>query len=355
MNLSKLKNTLGKYANSLYWIFMYFLLTILFAVTSLFLDFKKIKLFTLLVILGVSILIFINIFKAWRDKKSPKLLFLILNIVIIAIISIYPIFIKGYYNNKDTNLKFLHVFLNKRTMTYLNEFDKHEYKNIILYHDGLDSSILKDVERCIDKAVSRTSDMYTDLTHEKLNFILHPTLDEYLLSNEGKFADGYFNTFDKTLNMPFFEDSVVDENFEEVFVHEYNHYLLDKLRMKNNIDVNALPGWFDEGVSEFFAHGDDFSDMIFEIIDYNKLDSYDDWNETLSKGYNPYAQSHYTICYLVQKTSVDIIEKIVVGSKKIGFDKAFLKEVGLTVDNFLEESKIAIKDHFCVTNENIIE
>ncbi|MGL4450113.1 MAG: hypothetical protein ACRCTZ_02840 [Sarcina sp.] len=350
-----LKIAFKKYINNLYWIFMYFLLTLLFIVTSLFLDFNKIKGLTFLLTIGILILIFINIFTALQNRKPPKKLFLILNVIVILFLVIYPFFTKNYYKNKDVNLKFLHVFLNQKTMDYLNEFDKYEYKNVIIYHDNLDKVTLDNIERCIDKAVSKTSDIYTNLTHEKLNFILHPTLDKYLLSNDGKFADGYFNTFDKTLNMPLLETSVIDETFEEVFVHEYNHYLLDKLRMDNDVNINALPGWFDEGVSEFFTHGNDFSDMLFEFIDYNSLDSYDEWNQTLSKGYNPYAQSHYTICYLIQKTSIETIEKIVIGSKKIGFEESFEKEVKIPLDTFLTECENALVKKFSVEKITITD
>ena len=357
MTLTKTKKLLGTLVNNLFTLFLYVIVSILFISMFLFLNLKNIKIFSSLIIFTLVILILISITKtviAIKNKKRPKVYFLILNLVCILFFGVMQDAVKDYYIDKDTNLKFLHVFLDEDAMAYKESLDKYEYKNVIIYHDGIDAKNLKYIESCIDKAIDRSPEIYTDLSHEKLNFILHPHLEKYLLSNEGNYADGYFNTFDKTLNMPFFEDSIVDEIFESVFIHEYNHYLIDRLRVTNKVDTNALPGWFDEGVSEFFAYGDDFSNIMLEFFDYGKLDEYDDWNQTLKEGYNPYAQSHYTICYLVQKTSVKSLENIIINSGKLGFEKSFENEVGMSLQSFLDECKDLFIDQFYIQEGNII-
>ncbi|MGL4760000.1 MAG: hypothetical protein ACRCWG_00860 [Sarcina sp.] len=355
---TKVKRIFSTLASNLFSLFLYTILMCLFLSIYLFLNLKQINIFLGLILLTLSILTIVGIIKAlkaYKNKIKLNIFPILLNIFFIVLYCLAQSIVYDAYVDKDTNLKFLHVFLDEQTTAYRNKLDKYEYSNVIIYHDGISTDALKDIEKCIDKAISRSSKVYTNLGHEKLNFILHANLDNYILSNDGAFADGYFDTFDKTLNMPFFEDSVVDETFENVFVHEYNHYLIDKLRVTNKINPHSLPGWFDEGVSEYFAYGDDFSNMIFDFISFDKLDTYENWNQTLEEGYNAYAQSHYAICYLVKKTSVKSLENIIINTNKLGFEKAFEQEVNMTLDAFLTEFEKLLVDHFYIEEENIVK
>ncbi|WP_297520608.1 hypothetical protein [uncultured Clostridium sp.] len=266
--------------------------------------------------------------------------------------------------NKD--LKLFEVILNEESLELLEGLDSYEYQDVSLYHDNLDSNTLKGIEKCIDAAMQRIPDIYTNIEHTNLTFILHSDSAEFETINSGGDIQGFFNFIDKTLNMPFLKDSVIDEEFENIFKHEYNHFLIDKIRMENDIDENTIPLWFEEGVSEFYAYGNEFEKFLdyayeeeflniaFTFVEYEKLKTSKNWKARSDRGYYPYTQSYYAICKLVKKNGAKAIENIIINSAKLGFEKSFKQETKISLKEFLDECKSKFIEEFDVKVENIM-
>ncbi|MGL4739493.1 MAG: hypothetical protein ACRC41_01610 [Sarcina sp.] len=358
MNTLGFKEKISNLLNNLFIIFVSGGIAVIYTLVCLFLNLKQIQMLNLLAILislGLTIFSIATIIKNKGNRKSHNILFFLTNLLLLSYFTLSPIIIKKYYEYKDTTLPFLHVYQDESIMNYRKSLDKLEYKDVVIYHGGLDNKSLNDIKNCIDLAIERSKDIYGDLGHEKLNLILHPDMEQFLAGNNGAPASGYFSTLDKTLNIPFNKGDIVTEEFKTVFLHEYNHYMIDKLKIKHNIELEGIPAWFDEGFSEFFAFGNQYSNVFFEFISYEKLKSMNAWSETLSQGYNPYAQSHYTLCYIAQQKGIQGIIDIIVNSSKLGFEKSVENTMGMPLNEFLENARKKIQAKFFIDDANLIK
>ncbi|MGL5820905.1 MAG: hypothetical protein ACRCYE_04640 [Sarcina sp.] len=358
MNTLNFKETFYNVLNNLFIIFVSGGLALIYTLISLFLNLKQIQLLNLLAILitlGLTIFSLSTAIKNKQAKKPANILFILTNLLLLSYFVFSPTVVKKYYEYKDTSLAFLNVYQNESVMKYRNSLKKLEYKDVVIFHGGLDTKTLNEIKSCIDLAINRSNEIYGDLGHEKLNLILHPDMEQFLLGNNGAPASGYFSTLDKSLNIPFDSNDVVTEDFKAVFLHEYNHYMIDKLKLKHSIELEGIPAWFDEGFSEFFAFGNQYSNFFSELISFDKLKSMTSWSQTLSEGYNPYAQSHYTLCSIAQKKGVEGIIEIIINSSKLGFEKSFENTIGMSLDKFLETTQKNLQTKFFIDDRNLIK
>ena len=199
---------------------------------------------------------------------------------------------------------------------YYEKMNEKNYNNIrIIYNDDIES-ILPLIEKYIEEISKKNNTLLGVNTSDKLTiqidydeevFLMRPMLfsDSYN-ANIGGYYNKKSNTIyfytnnpinDVLMNMPQVSISdgninISDNSFKDNLFHEYTHYVIDRFIEYNNIDKNALPLWFEEGICEYMTTKEIYFDKEFKYISLKNLETHEGFNNEISNlQANIYGQS----------------------------------------------------------------
>lgn len=144
--------------------------------------------------------------------------------------------------------------------------------------------------------------------------------------------------------------------FEEIFMHEYTHYIYDLYLTQKDIS-KEIPQWFTEGVAEYIKYNEtivEYSPPFLQTTEkFKNMDTNEDF-QNLSKNeqYDPYMQSYFAIYTLINREGENVISDILLKTKKMDFYEAFSERVGMNIEDFQE---IYLEEYIKDLNKRINE
>ena len=168
---------------------------------------------------------------------------------------------------------------------------------------------------------------------------------------------GFYNLGNQSIHLV-----PTDENWELILVHEYSHYQSHLFSNQHSLSITRLPSWFEEGIADYFA--DDsigwYDLENIELIDFHDLDSQQDYDNSATDTYDPYAQSFLAIESLVEAHGKEFIPELLESRSTDAFYKKLEAMIGMEVeeyqktflDGLIAEQK-QMNDWFDLANEQL--
>lgn len=266
----------------------------------------------------------------YKDKLSKSIL-----IFALIVLSFTNIYIAKAYIEKLKNTDY--YTLNSYTKaTLLNSEVKKEYKeyktkNLTLLYRKSSEPAIELIEEYINQTKIDAEKIYKGVNYNPLTIkVTDPdTFNEDLIVND--FTGGYYYEDLKQIKIPLsdiYKEVLSLEPINEfrfVLRHEYTHYISHMYRIKNSINRDSIPVWFEEGIASFIGAGDMSTPnmMMDEVIPFKNLITPQEWQSK-----DAYEQSYRMIYILVYEHGEDVLEEILFGLKSMTFDKSFKKATG---------------------------
>ncbi|MGO1369420.1 collagenase [Senegalia sp. (in: firmicutes)] len=266
----------------------------------------------------------------YKDKLSKSIL-----IFALIVLSFTNIYISKAYIEKLKNTDY--YTLNSYTKaTLLNSEVKKEYKeyktkNLTLLYRKSSEPAIELIEEYINQTKIDAEKIYKGVNYNPLTIkVTDPdTFNEDLIVND--FTGGYYYEDLKQIKIPLsdiYKEVLSLEPINEfrfVLRHEYTHYISHMYRIKNSINRDSIPVWFEEGIASFIGAGDMSTPnmMMDEVIPFKNLITPQEWQSK-----DAYEQSYRMIYILVYEHGEDVLEEILFGLKSMTFDKSFKKATG---------------------------
>ncbi len=255
--------------------------------------------------------------------------------------------------------------LNKIAMTsaesddYKSGFEETHYKNYKILHSKDVGPALPLIFAYLDELEAKSNELYGYISSKELTIQLD--YDEGVFIKRHKASgnmsdmDGYYNTPTNTMYMNVndvyqriifdgksskYEGDILqgwgDSTFKNTFSHEYFHSVYSNFLEENNINIEKLPIWFNEGISEYIANKDIYYDKDLDFISLRELSNDGDWekNNTNNENTSAYMQSHYAIYKIINLKSSSVIKDIILGCKDKIFSESFENALGISLDEF---------------------
>ena len=249
---------------------------------------------------------------------------------------------------------FLYVFLISSTLfsdilespnliISYNSKDKKIAEKIILKFSEIAGSVKRDVG--IYPVMSQKTHLI--LCHNKSDYKHY--IEEFKTLPEGSIAFAVPKKGCIVIQNP--RTMPVNAHFYRVLTHEYNHILLHAIAP----DIH-IPLWFDEGFAQYFAKQWNFKrEFIFvtNALKGNILDLklfYYHYPKHKNQLEIFYLQSYYTIKFLIDRFSkTRFYEFLEALPSSKNFEITFLKIYGISLIQFIDETRKSIKSHTILT------
>lgn len=323
---------------------IFLILTLLYMGVATFVNISYLYPFAFIVLFFLSVISIViglssnNIF-IYKDKLSKTIL-----IFALIILSFTNIGISKLYTKKLKNTDY--YTLNSYTKSILpNSKDKKEYKeyktgNLTLLYRKSSEPGIEIINEYIKSAKKDARKIYKNINFSPLTVkITDPeTFSEDIIVND--FTGGYYYEDLKQIKIPvndIYEEVLALDTVNEfrfVLRHEYTHYISHMYRMKNNINRDDIPVWFEEGIASFIGSaGMGTPNMMMDgIIPFKELTTPEEWQKV-----DGYEQSYRMIYILVYEYGKDVLEDILLGLKDMTFNQSFEKATGKSLKYYEQE------------------
>lgn len=149
---------------------------------------------------------------------------------------------------------------------------------------------------------------------------------------------GYYNSGNRTIHL--IPD---DEIWELILLHEYTHYQSHLYAEENNLGIQRIPSWFEEGLADFLAEDNSYwyDLQSVELINFRSLDIYTEFEEASTESYDPYAQSFLAVQSLVMDHGTEFIPDLLTSRNTSEFYRKLEELTGMELAEF---QKTFLKD-----------
>lgn len=202
----------------------------------------------------------------------------------------------------------------------------------IYYNDVLEDADINFITTNIEKS----EDILTNILDEKISY----PLNIVLFSSEEEFESA-FNLKGTTsmyaYNVIYLSSDTITEH---KIVHEYTHFRFDCFCEDQEIKSYKIPMWFNEGLAEYIAFkasSDDEAPIdipVNRLKNFKELDKNDDITKAHFSGYLPYVQSYLTIDNIIDTNGANVVQDILIDSKKMNFYNSLEKNTDITIEEF---------------------
>ena len=188
------------------------------------------------------------------------------------------------------------------------------------------------IERLYPIAKARLDTILGAEASEDLSFRIY--LNTTDLTEKMEHNGGVYTPINQTIHISIESPNLIVP-FEDSFIHEYTHYRVHLYLKKNQLTMNSLPQWFNEGFAEFTANLKTTVDIeLNSVYDFTEMNKNDDFHKTNDTGYNVYRQSYFAVYELVNKYGIGIIPALLQSNSYPDFYKNFKKFTGATILEF---------------------
>ncbi len=225
---------------------------------------------------------------------------------------------------------------------------KFDYGGIsIYYHDNF-SEILPLTKETIDWAKAKNRELFGDIKERHVDLIVFEDREEM-----SEFADlpdisGFYSDFDRLMAINYSnKEYILQKNetqlyfFQKSILHEYTHYIFQRMVDKSKEGISAYPTWFNEGISEYVGNDQTTVEYsISKVVPFDQLHDGTQWQEARNQeGTNVYEQSYFAVKYLIDAFGTDTLKQIIQTTNQTGdFETSFKEATGIPTSEL--ETKI---------------
>lgn len=266
-------------------------------------------------------------------KHWIKKIFHILVIAILVITIIVPITFKILVKPENMEFYYLYRFV---ASTHFITATKHMVvqdfsAGRIYYKNNLENSNIKLIDESIQKGANDSNKYFGQAKSYPLRVTVFSTTEEYKKAFRNA-REGHYDTYSIYLSL---EDITAYK-----LIHEYTHFKVESFCRDKRIPYFAMPAWFNEGIAEYisFQYRRDKADMVSldKPVDFGELKIITDFQEAYNKGYPVYFQSYLAIKKIVELKGEKCLQNILLDSKKMDFDSAFMKNTSISIEKLQE-------------------
>lgn len=347
-------------------IIIYICTVVLFGITAANIDSRKIIILYLVTILFLGIIGLASIIIKHFGKKKRILFYrgtgginIFITVIILITISISSIS-KIYFKiladtgNKMTVSSCFKDF--KEFFNYNRGFEKEEYNHIkFMYRKNseigmeLVKTYIKDAnddcETVLGKANLKPLEIMFDYDEKMFK------ANSHLFENFGGIYVHNHKTDQRHINVlvkDAFKDILISSDMIHTLRHEYVHYSFDMFITENNMNIESIPIWFEEGTAEYVAYSPEFIYDRYpnKIIPFREIKNRNGWADYVNKEIDVYGQSFYFIHLLASEKGEGAIKEIMIKTKELGFEEAFKSFSGSSVEDYEKRLNNYAKNHW---------
>ncbi|WP_462408584.1 hypothetical protein [Neobacillus sp. Marseille-QA0830] len=156
----------------------------------------------------------------------------------------------------------------------------------IYYHDDF-SELLPITKETIDWAKAINKELFGAVKEKHVDFIVFENGDEMSEFADFENISGFYSDFDKLMAISYSnKESILEKNetqlyfFQKSILHEYTHYIFQRMAEKSKAGISAYPTWFNEGISEYVGNDQTMVEYSeFRIIPFGQLADKTQWQE----------------------------------------------------------------------------
>ncbi|WP_165442883.1 peptidase MA family metallohydrolase [Senegalia massiliensis] len=229
----------------------------------------------------------------------------------------------------------------KKINGYSESMNREEFRYITFYFsDKIDKKYIDATKESLSEAEDLTENILGKLEKESLKVILYDNVKEFKENADTSYnINGLYDGIGTIhLNMNKYKNVLTIDAFQDIFIHEYAHYIWGLYIKENDIYEN-IPVWFEEGVAEYIENNGvsvEYSISFEQNMEkFKKMNTREDFESLIeNEDYNPYDQSYYAIDSLIEMKGKSIISEILNESKEKDFYGAFFIATGMEIEEF---------------------
>lgn len=226
---------------------------------------------------------------------------------------------------------------------------KEKYEHITIYYPEDFSELIPITKETLDWAIRKNEEVFGTVEVKPVDIIVFQEEEEMNKFSNLIDISGFYSDFDRVLGISYYDKELILDKketplyyFQSSILHEYTHYIFQRMIEKAPNGSASYPVWFHEGMAEYIGNDGtivEFSD--FQIVPFSQLSTGEQWQEArLQEGTNVYEQSYFSIKYLVDEFGLGVVKKIIDSTNNTGdFEESLLDITGLNIldleNNFL--------------------
>jgi hypothetical protein len=219
---------------------------------------------------------------------------------------------------------------------------KEKYKNITIYYPDEFSELIPITKETIDWAITKNTEVFGTGKIKPVDLIVFKDKEEMEQISDLEDVSGFYSDFDKLVGITYFDNEykelILEKKetplyfFQKSILHEYTHYIFQRLIDNSKGGSAAYPLWFQEGIAEYIGNDKTIVEFShFKAVPLEQLKGGDQWQAArLQDDTNVYKQSYFAIKYLIEHYGEGILSEIIKSTNKTGdFEGSFIKATGI--------------------------
>ncbi|WP_167553148.1 collagenase [Evansella clarkii] len=220
-----------------------------------------------------------------------------------------------------------------------SEWNKMNYKHLTFYYPDEAEELVPITKETVEIAMEKTKTILGEYNKRPADVFIFENQEDLEQFAGETGIDGYYSDIKKLIGLaPEDKQALLGKSEEALFefqstlVHEYTHYAAKQKMFDLAIDPERIPVWFEEGISEY-AGKDKFVEQDAEAVSFSTLTEKRSWEEADKKeDTDVYGQSFLAVNYLIEEHGEEIINDILIETKKTGgFYKGLYQTTRLTL------------------------
>lgn len=237
---------------------------------------------------------------------------------------------------------------------YTAVFKTDQYENAtLLYHPDLQPAI-KLINTYLKQADDDTEKLFPKV--EKKPLTIRFDYDEKVFKGLNPDANGLegFYTREKSQINILVKDCFSNvlalvgkiSDFQNVLFHEYSHYKLKEFVEQNNLQLDKIPAWFDEGVASYIGFEGAYELYTpKKLVPLKELVNQKDFNRYSNEAdAQVYIQVHYAVSQLILLKGDKVVQDILLKTKDLSFEDAFKEVMGISLEDYEKSLEADMKD-----------
>lgn len=338
----------------LFELFLFILPILIYFSISIRLTYKFYLAFSILSYLILGFYIILQFLKLARNKEKTKTLRIIETASIIVSVAVL-LYCKNFIDSKNLlilktsnqNISVRQLMKNfnednKIIEEYNSAFKNIQYKDNIVYFTDDFKPAIKLVQAYLDKGSQDNLKLFGDfdIGELKIKFDYDEEIFKKRNSTSSDYA-GLYSRKEKTTYI-YIEDcysnalalNLRSAHLRHTILHEYTHHVFYEFLDSNKIPEKKIPAWFAEGVAEYVGYEGDSGYAPKKMVDFDELNTREQWAQYNNVGYSVYDQSHYAVRQLILTKGEEIITDILLKAKVTDFNNAFKAEAGVSLEAY---------------------
>jgi tetratricopeptide (TPR) repeat protein len=242
--------------------------------------------------------------------------------------------------------------IEKANSEYIGVFETSQYENVtLLYHPDLKPA-LRLINTYLKEADEDTNKLFPKV--EKKPLTIRFDYDEKVFRSlypDACYTNGFYTRENNKIYITI-EDCYLNvlglsaTDFQNTLMHEYSHYKLKEYVEQNNVQLDRIPAWFNEGIADYI--GFEGALELYKpqkLLPLKQLTSQRDWTAYSNKTKGQiYAQAHYAVSQLIMSKGDEVIQDILLKTKTLSFEAAFEEVMGLSLEGYEAALEVDMKN-----------